>query len=322
MRYWPEPHVKARWMQLSALEGLLEERNEEKALQVMRAFITKYPQVDVSVRENVSPILRGGKGIEKPLKVSHETRVMCWDMSRVGRTQILSHKTLARELLRLNVCVPGLEAMQDFIRPIQMDTEFTWDAWAQGLALADPNLRRFLGWAVNRRIITWLPMRHLKLPKVDLSQADLSGADLSESVLDEANMEEVFALHLRMTSISSQAANWRGCDLVSPVGVGGRFGSCDFVYSQISKGCFAGGHFDASDFTEARVNDTNFVRSSFRKARFLRTKLLKCDFTGADLRGAEFEGADLKGCYFLGADLAGASFVDCFNVDEAHFQYK
>jgi hypothetical protein len=71
-------------MQLSALEGLLEDRNQEKALQVMRAFLARYPQVDVSIRENVNPILRGGEGIEKPLKVSHDTRVMCWDMSRVG----------------------------------------------------------------------------------------------------------------------------------------------------------------------------------------------------------------------------------------------
>ena len=160
-------------------------------------------------------------------------------------------------------------------------------------------------------------LSHTRLDRSVLMRADLSGAnltgatilrptiyaDLSNNTLDAPRFAGA-----NLTGVHVQAelsgSDFRGADLSNanfyPLEGRPGEGTLATAYRNILK---------YTDFSGARLHDTNMERAVLWFAKFTGADLKGANFTDADLSRADFAGADISGADFTRADLDGANFV-------------
>ena len=94
-------------------------------------------------------------------------------------------KITVYDLESRRACKEGVDAFRSFF-PHGWEGE--WDAWAQAICLMDPELRKYVGWAVEKGLISWISMAGWNLKGANLKGANLEGADLVGANLWGANL--------------------------------------------------------------------------------------------------------------------------------------
>ena len=165
-------------------------------------------------------------------------------------------------------------------------------------------------------------LSHTRLDRSVLMRADLSGAnltgatilrptiyaDLSNNTLDAPRFAGA-----NLTGVHVQAelsgSDFRGADLSNanfyPLEGRPGEGTLATAYRNILK---------YTDFSGARLHDTNMERAVLWFAKFTGADLKGANFTDADLSRADFAGADISGADFTRADLDGANFVGAIGI--------
>ena len=95
---------------------------------------------------------------------------------------------LLRNLKLKGACQKGLAIVDEVFEDLPDDFSWEWSEWTQGIILADPELRRFWGWAVSEGILPAWSMACANLSGADLLEADLRRADLRCADLSGANL--------------------------------------------------------------------------------------------------------------------------------------
>jgi len=186
------------------------------------------------------------------------------------------------------------------------------------MAVAVPaGLKHFSGMDLTGADFSGLDLRGLNfsgawLESVNFENANLSGANLSYAVLAHANLRGAIAVGASLVGANLGGARLAGAVLEEADCGNARFDGCDWRGARLR-----GARVDGASWMNVAWRDVDLQRARAAGQLFYKQDLRGAVFTEAVLDDANFIECDLRGCDLRAASLARASFVTC-RLDGAH----
>jgi uncharacterized protein YjbI with pentapeptide repeats len=162
-------------------------------------------------------------------------------------------------------------------------------------------------------------LEECELSRCDLRGAKLDGADLVRSTADESDFTGASLVDCSLESVRARAARFERCAMADlRASDGSDFTQGHFVLVDAPRAQFqgavlidanlSGSNLEEADFSDAKAERINLIRSVLRTAKFDRADLrhamlMAVDCFEASFQEAELEGADARGAHFFSANM-------------------
>lgn len=186
------------------------------------------------------------------------------------------------------------------------------------MAVAVPaGMTHFSGMDLTGADLSGLDLRGLNfagawLESADLENANLSGADLSHAVLAHANLRGAIAVGASLVGANLGRARLVGAVLEDADCTNTRFDGCDWTGGRLR-----GARLEGASWMDVVWGGVDLQRAHAAGQLFYKQDLRGTVFTEAVLDDANFIECDLRGCDLRAAHLARATFVQC-RLDGVH----
>ncbi len=155
------------------------------------------------------------------------------------------------ELLKYEACEEGITAF-DSLYPNGLDLEWTLETQ---VAIVKSELRKYLGWAADHRLIPTANLNGANLNGADLSRAGLSRADLSGANLSGANLNGANLNGANLNGANLNGANLNGANLNGANLNGANLSGVNLSWANLN-----GANLNGADLSGANLNGANLRR--------------------------------------------------------------